>query len=131
MVKFFADSGAALETDLGNLRIGGYLPKQELFALTLPWAIAGSSPLFTFLTQCHKLWLLVMTIIFQEYTNHQILGKMAGLRITKNKWVKYDSKWVADGDADGVDEGDADGVDDGDADGGDGGDEDEDNMPKV
>ena len=60
-----------------------------------------------------------MTIIFQEYTNHQILGKMAGLRITKNKWVKYDSKWVDDGDADA----DVDG-----GNGADAGDEDEDSA---
>ena len=30
--------------------------------------------------------------LFQEFTNHKILGQMAGLRITKNKWVKYDTK---------------------------------------
>jgi len=28
----------------------------------------------------------------EEFTNHKILGQMAGLRITKNKWVKYDTK---------------------------------------
>ena len=28
----------------------------------------------------------------EEFTTPHILGKMAGLRITKNKWVKYDSK---------------------------------------
>ena len=28
----------------------------------------------------------------KEFTNHKILGAMAGLRITKNKWVKYDTK---------------------------------------
>jgi len=40
-----------------------------------------------------QLWKPTLEIYgLEEYKNHQILGKMAGLRITKNKWVKYDSK---------------------------------------
>ena len=35
-------------------------------------------------------WPLICPL--KEFTSHKILGAMAGLRITKNKWVKYDTK---------------------------------------
>ena len=31
----------------------------------------------------------------EDFTLHKVLGEMAGLRITKQKYIKYDTKYVA------------------------------------